>query len=472
MSSYSGSFSSFLIVGLVVLYIVLSSKSQLYNFPLSFDSYTSIVEYHEEDLNDSLSITKSEPLTTIQENGELTHHPPHVVTDTIKIPATSYKIYLNSERTCNQTFHELMHGDDGLLTPEKLTGLHIFLRHGHRTAMDAKRAVKTPIQLCDIRTQVATMLERSEKCLSLTTKGRINPFLYSSKCVSSQLTSLGIHQHEVLGNFLKSRYTDFTFQLSSTSYSRTYLSLLSFLSNFKPDWCSGKRTIVSSRDSYFRSSISKCNAETLLSKQFLGKPWPDSLKELRLKMTRLFKESWIDVMQDTIYIDSCSSAKIPFSCATQSKPSKCLSQGEIDQFVNMTSTNNYNYFNDDNFRRHSYLSVVSLIKELLSKNDEFHVYSGHDLTLSALLSFFGFSPSYRIPLASRVIFEFFESNRFRVLFNGKQIYPKQSQTTQAVSDFHLASSFHGLFPNSTDMKSACSKSSVDSFSRRKRQVYF
>ena len=85
-----------------------------------------------------------------------------------------------SERSCNQTFYELTTGEgksifikigdyrllEGRLETEKLTGVHIFIRHGHRTAMDSKRAKKSPRYLCDIRNVVAKMMIDQKACFT------------------------------------------------------------------------------------------------------------------------------------------------------------------------------------------------------------------------------------------------------------------------------------------------------------------
>ena len=85
-----------------------------------------------------------------------------------------------SERSCNQTFYELTTGEgksiftkitdnrflEGRLETEKLTGVHIFIRHGHRTAMDSKRAKKTPRYLCDIRNVVTKMMIDQKSCFT------------------------------------------------------------------------------------------------------------------------------------------------------------------------------------------------------------------------------------------------------------------------------------------------------------------
>jgi len=94
--------------------------------------------------------------------------------------AEESKYDFESERSCNHTFYELTHGEgksthsksghyqisEGRLDNGTLTGVHIFLRHGHRTAMDSKRAKKTPRNLCDIRSTVKKMMINQKACFT------------------------------------------------------------------------------------------------------------------------------------------------------------------------------------------------------------------------------------------------------------------------------------------------------------------
>jgi len=374
-----------------------------------------------------------------------------------------------SERSCNQTFYELTHGEEGRLNNKNLTGVHIFLRHGHRTAMDSKRAKKTPRYLCDIRKLLKTMMVHQKACFTSTIESAMNVYTQSDKCISSQLTVLGIDQHKRLGSFLGSRYSSFTseFTIQSTTYSRTFLSALSFLSTFDNSICT-KTAIQPTKDTYFRNEPKPCSSSVLLKKNLKEKTWTNTSIEYRQKLTKLYKDTWIDVIADQLFVESCSSSSFSYQCKASAKLEKCLTDDDFQNFTSMIASVNHEYFQNFNYQRHSYLTVKPLIERLFAETQNYQIYSGHDLTIGAILSYFDFFPSFRIPFASRVVFEFFEGDSFRVLFNGVQIFPKVLNQAIQISDFSDEEKFKKLFPSSQSMKDACSKQSIEKFRRRKR----
>lgn len=301
----------------------------------------------------------------------------------------------------------------------------------------------------------------------------------SDKCISSQLTALGVEQHKRLGSFLQSRYSRLTsdFTVQSTAYSRTFLSALSFLSTFDTDRSICKKAAIQpTKDTYFRNSeksAKPCPSSVLLKKHFKEKTWTNTSIEYRQKLTKLYKDTWIDVIADQLFIESCSSSSFSHQCKKSTsggRNEKCLLENDYQNFTSMVSSVNYEYFKNVNYQRHSYLSVKPLVERLFSETQSYKLYSGHDLTIGAILSYFDFFPSFRIPFASRVVFEFFEGDRFRVLFNGVQIFPKLLNLTVQISDFSEEEKFKKLFPSSKSMKDACSKTSVENFRRRKRHL--
>ncbi|CBY31852.1 unnamed protein product [Oikopleura dioica] len=385
--------------------------------------------------------------------------------------AEESKYDFESERSCNHTFYELTHGEEGRLDNGTLTGVHIFLRHGHRTAMDSKRAKKTPRNLCDIRSTVKKMMINQKACFTSTLESAMSVYTQSDKCISSQLTALGVEQHKRLGSFLRSRYSSFTpdFAVHSTTYSRTFLSALSFLSTFDTSICT-KTAIMPTKDTYFRGEAKPCPSSILLKKHFKEKTWTNTSIEYRQKLTKLYKDTWVDVIADQLFIESCSSSSFSHRCKTSAKHEKCLSDNDFKNFTSMLEYVNYEYFKNENYQRHSYLSVKPLIKRLFAETQNYQIYSGHDLTIGAILSYFDFFPSFRIPFASRVVFEFFEGDSFRLLFNGVQIFPKLLNQTVQIAEFSDEEKFKKLFPSSKSMKDACSKQLIENFRRRKRHL--
>ena len=302
---------------------------------------------------------------------------------------------------------------------------------------------------------------------------KIQVYTSSEKCVSAQLTSLGIEQHKLLGRYLRSRYSKFTssFTVTSTTYTRTFLSALALLSTFDPSICSNS-VISPTRDTYFRADPQPCQSTNLLKNSYYEKTWTNVSIDFRQKITKLFKETWIDVIADQLFVESCSSSIVSYQCKNSSsaKQNKCLSAEEIANFTSMVSSINHEYVKNINYQRNSFLSVKPLIEQVFAESESFRLYSGHDLTLGAILSFFDFFPDFRVPFASRIVFEFFQGDKFRVLFNGVQIFPKLPEKVFPVSEFSFEKKFHSLFPKSTSIQDACSKQSIDNFRRRKRHL--
>ena len=211
---------------------------------------------------------------------------------------------------------------------------------------------------------------------------------------------------------------------------------------------------------------------TSKKKYFKEKTWTNTSVEYRQKLTKLYKDTWIDVIADQLFIESCSSSSFSHQCNKASgEREKCLTDDDFRNFKSMVSSVNHQYFKNVNYQRHSYLSIKPLVDRLFSETQNSELYSGHDLTIGAILSYFDFFPSFRIPFASRVVFEFFQGDRFRVLFNGVQIFPKLLNKTVQISDFSDEEKFKKLFPSSKSMKDTCSKKSVANFRRRRRHLH-
>ena len=70
----------------------------------------------------------------------------------------------NWDEKCSVDFVRLMEGDEGRFRAEGLVGLHIVLRHGHRTPMKSGNDTYGS-DICRIGNETAQLLSRNRHCL-------------------------------------------------------------------------------------------------------------------------------------------------------------------------------------------------------------------------------------------------------------------------------------------------------------------
>lgn len=309
----------------------------------------------------------------------------------------------------------------------KLKSLFILFRHGLRTEVTHKF----------INTTDQCNLTDAYKRFSKTTFAPLMKIIKSfqkfkeGKCTSYQITKLGLAQLGKMGRFLKNKYSDFlksevqTTNVKVTSFSRTVFSLLSFLESFSPSLSKGEIEI--SLSNYFLNETQTCKGRSQYEKLAKErKDWPSDISSSTLNTlknkTGFSKPKQTELALGKLYcFDTLSSllnsTKVP--------------SGDIHKLFKHTAKILQDYRSDLNFKRSQFLAVyhffINYLADSTSKraNADLTVYSGHDITLEAFLSFLDFIPDEPIGFGARFIIETWEyqnSKYFRFLYQGQQIF--------------------------------------------------
>lgn len=340
------------------------------------------------------------------------------------------------------------------------TGIAIFIRHGHRTPMKLKKGNKEDNEICSITNKTNELIATNKKCISETVQVRIADYLekMGNTCAPSQLTNLGISQHENLGIYLSKKYPalkNSNLISFSTYYTRTIISLLSLMSKL-PDSCAQPTNIDAS--TYFCKNCTKCPALTIYkskipNRNFWGEP--GEFSEILNFFRRNFRDRHLVSIFDKVVSSYCSKNILPKVCQTDSRR-PCLSNDEYRRFLQHARKSHNRIFSDVNYKRQAFLSSFEILNNVVVNRDKNYIFSGHDVTIEAILSVFGVKLSNNVPFASRIIFEFFENNFLKIIFNGAQIFPVESKTISVEDYFtYLESQLNVLFPGAYSVEKAC-----------------
>jgi len=144
-------------------------------------------------------------------------------------------------------------------------------------------------------------------------------------------------------------------------------------------------------------------------------------------------------------------------CKNQTK--HCLKQTDYQKFLNLSLENYKNRHADLNFQRVAFLNSIEFLKNVTENPENFRIFSGHDITLDAILGGLGVKLDARIPFASRIVFEFWQfvdsEISFRVLYNGKHVFPISGFFTSDQFSNFLEMRFQELFPGAESVGMAC-----------------
>ena len=373
------------------------------------------------------------------------------------------------EIQCSVDFLRLLSGIEGEhVKNSSLVGIQIVIRHGHRTPM-RRQSVVYGQEICAIALDTANLMSDNQKCLSDEMINRL--MLYIRKppnaiCRSSQLTSIGIAQHKMLGLFLSHRYSESiksaNFSFISTLYSRTIISLLSLKSKLLTASCN--TSIQTSHSSYFCSHCDECPAMDYYKRYAPNlNYWESNGQTSYIPIRKFFKqhinEGHVEAIFDEVTSHFCFDQKLPMLCDNDTWGKDCLLRRDYDRFFELSLFNYNRRISSINFQRYAYLAAREFLLNAMDNPLSFKIYSGHDITIEVILSALRVKMSARIPYASRVIFEFWKHESiflFRVLFNGVSVFPTDSDLI-SVTQFHtyLNDRFRLLFPGVNSSSKAC-----------------
>jgi hypothetical protein len=282
----------------------------------------------------------------------------------------------------------------------------------------------------------------------------------------SQLTSVGLLQHSMLGLFLGRRYSSeflsSNWTLAATFYSRTILSLLAFDANFLPTACHAP---IRQFDSPFLcSDCPPCPARDFFldfapNKNFWG------VEKSALKLRKFFKKNLGDQHLESIidYVTSryCFTSQLPFYCSSKAASESCLSRSAYAQLFELSDAAVRRRYSDVNFQRYAFLAAYDVLHRVANATTSRAIYAAHDVTLEALLAALGAETPTRIPYASRIVFEFWREPSqleptLRILFNGNPVFPTDTDGIH-VPQFRkiLQERFRFLFPGAASTADAC-----------------
>merc|ERR1711935_15608 len=330
--------------------------------------------------------------------------------------------------------------DENKETNGTLKSVALFFRHGFRTEMaNMPDGITVPEHYCDLHHVYHHLMDQHAHCLTADILALLKPFArFDKKCHSSQLTQIGVDELSSLGRHLNRTYGDFLskarLNLKSTKTSRTLFSLFALLQTMTPSWCS-RVTLSTTYFPPFRPL--QCPLIEKLKKAEKERfSWPEELQGLFNKSREL-----------THYTHPKQVYQVVGN-------RHCLGEDEInlsDEFVHYTAQVYRDYRLDVNFVRRQMLLIVNFWRFYLDKYkyDQFNVYSGHDYTIEALISLFGFVSDRPISYGARFIAEVWHvENRDMVklvyqgetlLINGKKLSTADSLLA------YLAGKFKTLF---------------------------
>ena len=285
---------------------------------------------------------------------------------------------------------------------------------------------------------------------------RFGLFPRSKKCEGAQLTSLGVVQHLLNGEFLHKKYIekwgllDDAFETGSvlvhhTEYQRTFQSAMALLYGFLPvfdfttlhlihfwniQFCSEKSSIP---------CVNKCNlAQRLLgvvSKENSARDKNSKLfQEVKAKLSTILNVQkkrlpWAASIMDVLMGFICHDKPLP--CQRR----RCITPDIVDDVWRHLDANGQAQVQSYQNQKLQRLVMNPMLQEMAARMDDiakglskvkFALYSGHDTSVTPLAIALGIHDGTWPPYASRIILELYKQRNvpsggyfLRVLYNGQ-----------------------------------------------------
>lgn len=352
-----------------------------------------------------------------------------------------------------------------------LEQVHVLIRHGDRTPMHSFRNHPNPTLGCRIDQQLfaahspylegflPTMIAFQGK--QHPSSGFRNWALYPNHriCDGSQLTGLGVLQHLQIGEFLKDNYVHRwrlfgnaynarKVYIRSTEYSRTYQSAIAFLYGFLPHFnltellIERSSNLLMCSERFFGSSchcpvIHALKQSTDRLASFLiqnnSQYYYLAQKIASVYNLKVGQLPWASAMMDVFMFYACHNITLP--CNTKGQ---CVDWMVLDNLWEHLDQNGIRQVTTDstNLKRHRLAThpflyeIVQSMKTYMRGNSiiKFQLYSGHDVTVTPVLTALGAHSGKWPPYASRIVFELYSYRRnrqkryyIRILYNGQDV---------------------------------------------------
>jgi hypothetical protein len=275
------------------------------------------------------------------------------------------------------------------------------------------------------------------------------------QCDNAQLTSYGVAQHLGLGKFLgeiynkklgllKENFKPYQINLRSTKYTRTYQSALAFLYGFLPKFqlrqLKFEPGIITFCNPKFISGGCSCRFHNVIHhnipievKILGGDQWTEGFKDACNNLGLNVKPHMAPNIMDTLNGRFCHGAPLP---CVGGKP--CDADTIMKGVWEIIDRNGRLQIQSDSYQKSQRLLMHPMLKEIaVLMNDKinlpkknrtkFVLFSGHDITVTALNTALGIHKGFWPPYASRIVFELYSSKGsevkyyIKVLFNGKDV---------------------------------------------------
>uniref|UniRef100_T1ISF2 2-phosphoxylose phosphatase 1 n=1 Tax=Strigamia maritima TaxID=126957 RepID=T1ISF2_STRMM len=356
-----------------------------------------------------------------------------------------------------------------------LEGVVIITRHGDRGSL--RGLLNQSLVSCSVNFSSHSDLTRYVKFMRNKERERSKSDLFrhfhllpilSEQCLSGQLSSQGIIQMLRLGKLLHQVYLKRHYLVNETTalqdvivfcsnVPRTYQSVLAFLHSFLPSYPSWNNVKMG-------SGLTFCH-----SRKFCDCPVIDKIEQV------IWKEKWTHLKshpavfnliqsltplygvvsdQDGGLPDSLFDSLMVYLCHQQKMPCDkngiCASVDQLNNLMAFLDWSGRQTANHGLFRRASKLRTHGLLVDIVhrlinikSRNKKksiprIVIYSGHDLTLIAIMSALGFYDGSKIPYASRLIFELYKSHdskefHVKIIYNGRDLTKRISLCSHSKS---------------------------------------
>lgn len=346
---------------------------------------------------------------------------------------------------CNHPDSRLT-GAEGRLSSKnfELVGTTIFIRHGERTPMGTENLSWNE---CNTGSVVNQLISRYWSCLHPVAISLLRGLARDNKkCQSAQLTLNGVAQHKKLGKFFKYRYGSLfgrDTEIISTQYSRTIMSLLSFLTEFKPNWCQSEKpqfNLTATTHNYHFSKTT-CDAVDLLinkAPKIDNSTWTIDLAYIK----NLFEnknsnaDDWDgrknpETIADFIRAKYCPSKRLPKLCMADHGMSEqrdtCVTMADYENFFSTYNSQFSSRAHEVNYLRSRYLAAYPMLIDYVLRpttDTRLKILSGHDIDLEAVLTTLGNIQDVHVPYASRLVIETWKRPKnptrfYRILLNGQ-----------------------------------------------------
>ncbi|KAK6176468.1 hypothetical protein SNE40_014752 [Patella caerulea] len=349
----------------------------------------------------------------------------------------------------------------------KLKSVYTVMRHGDRTTLYTFPRHRNPTISCRFKSNMVAhpkINAFAQTMDSFTGKQNtgslfLNWALYPNRavCDSSFLTPVGALQHIINGVHFNQKYVQnlklfkevFSpdqVKIKVTEYSRTYQSAMAFLYGFLPTFNLTELNVQLTRNIFFCSekavgSSCECpsiqhfkklsNREVMSAKLNLTRQ-----KHLRKEIAEVFELN-VDqlpfnyAMFDILSSYACHGIKLPCN-----NKGKCITKDMLSGLTEYLDKSGAAYEKSPSFKKHNQLSSYPLLMDIGNHmisvahgktNEKFVLYSGHDKTVSPVLSVLGINPGKWVKYATRVVFELYNRHDvkdhyyIRILHDGKDL---------------------------------------------------